>query len=214
MNRLTTKAVALIVAHPDDETLWAGGTILSHPRWQCFVACLCRRNDMDRAPKFYKALNILNSEGNMGNLDDGPQQNPLDENEVEHAILDLLPPKHYDLIITHDPSGEYTKHLRHEEISKAVITLWNTGKITTNELWTFAYEDGQKAYYPKAIEKASCFHLLTEPIWLRKYSLISDVYGYPKNSWEEQTTPKAEAFWQFTDPYEAKKWLNNKGVLE
>ena len=23
----------MIVAHPDDETLWAGGTILKHPEW-------------------------------------------------------------------------------------------------------------------------------------------------------------------------------------
>jgi len=28
---LSAKTVAIIVAHPDDETLWAGGTILSHP---------------------------------------------------------------------------------------------------------------------------------------------------------------------------------------
>ncbi len=25
--------VALVVAHPDDETLWAGGTLLQHPGW-------------------------------------------------------------------------------------------------------------------------------------------------------------------------------------
>jgi LmbE family N-acetylglucosaminyl deacetylase len=214
MNQLTTKTVALIIAHPDDETLWAGGTILSHPSWKCFIVCLCRSSDKDRAPKFYKTLEILKSEGIMGDLDDGPQQNPLKETEVEKSILNLLPQKHYDLIITHNPSGEYTKHLRHEEISKAVITLWNEKKIDAHELWTFAYEDGNKAYYPRAIEKASVFHVLTDPIWLRKYSLITDVYGYPKNGWEEETTPKAEAFWQFTDPLEAERWLKNKGVLE
>lgn len=214
MNQLTIKTVALIIAHPDDETLWAGGTILSHPSWKCFIVCLCRSSDKDRAPKFYKTLEILKSEGIMGDLDDGPQQNPLKETEVEKSILNLLPQKHYDLIITHNPSGEYTKHLRHEEISKAVITLWNEEKIDASELWTFAYEDGNKAYYPRAIEKASFFHVLTDPIWLRKYSLITDVYGYPKNGWEEETTPKAEAFWQFTDPLEAERWLNIKGVLE
>ncbi|NWJ49980.1 MAG: PIG-L family deacetylase [Bacteroidetes bacterium] len=214
MDQLTKKTIALIVAHPDDETLWAGGTILSHPLWQCYIVCLCRGSDTNRAPKFYKTLEILKTEGVMGDLDDGPQQNPLGENEVEENILNLLPQKHYDLIITHNPSGEYTKHLRHEEISKAVITLWKEGKIAANELWTFAYEDGNKAYYPKAIERASLFQILAEPIWLRKYSLITDIYEYPKNGWEEETTPKAEAFWQFTDPDEAVKWLNDKGVLK
>jgi LmbE family N-acetylglucosaminyl deacetylase len=214
MNRLITKTVALIIAHPDDETLWAGGTILSHPSWHFFIVCLCRGSDTDRAPKFYKTLDILKAEGIMGDLDDGPDQNPLKENEIEHAILNLLPLKHFDLIITHNPSGEYTKHLRHEEISKAVITLWNTDQISANELWTFAYEDGDKAYYPKPVENATIFRTLTKRIWLRKYSLITDIYGYPKNGWEEQTTSKAEAFWQFTDPYEAKKWLNNGGFLK
>jgi LmbE family N-acetylglucosaminyl deacetylase len=106
MIRLTTKTVAIIVAHPDDETLWAGGTILSHPSWRCFIICLCRGNDKERSPRFYSALKILKSEGIMGSLDDGPEQRPLDGKEVEGTILDLLPPHHFDLIISHNPSGE------------------------------------------------------------------------------------------------------------
>ena len=69
----------------------------------------------------------------MGDLDDGPEQKPLDEKEVESTILELLPPKHFDLIITHNPTGEYTRHIRHEEVSKAVIKLWHSGKISTND---------------------------------------------------------------------------------
>jgi hypothetical protein len=70
----------------------------------------------------------------MSDLDDGLDQKPLDEKEVEHAIVDLLPPKHYDLIISHNPSGEYTRHIRHEEASKAVIKNWHAGKISASEL--------------------------------------------------------------------------------
>lgn len=213
MSRLITKTVALIIAHPDDETLWAGGTILSHPTWKFFVVCLCRASDTDRAPKFYKALKILNSEGIMGDLDDGPDQRPLEEKKVESNILKLLPMKHYDLIISHNISGEYTRHIRHEEISSAVIQLWNAGKIETNELWTFAYEDGNKKYFPRPIENDTIYEKLTKRIWLRKYSIITETYGYNKNSWEAETTPHAEAFWQFTDPAIAKKWLNNGGIL-
>ena len=213
MSRLITKTVALIVAHPDDETLWAGGTILSHPTWKFFVVCLCRASDTDRAPKFYKALKIFNSEGIMGDLDDGPDQRPLEEKKVESNILKLLPMKHYDLIISHNISGEYTRHIRHEEISKSVIQLWNAGKIEANELWTFAYEDGNKKYFPRPIENDTMYEKLTKRIWLRKYSIITETYGYNKNSWEAETTPHAEAFWQFTDPAIAKKWLNNGGIL-
>ena len=99
----TQKTVAVIVAHPDDETLWAGGTILSHPAWKWFIICLCRGNDEERSPRFYNTLKILRADGIMGDLDDGPEQKPLEENEVEQVILKLLPPEHFDLIITHNP---------------------------------------------------------------------------------------------------------------
>jgi len=213
MTRLSTKTVAVIVAHPDDETLWAGGTILCHPSWQWFIVCLCRGSDKERAPRFYKALQVLKSEGIMGDLDDGPEQKPLDEKEVERAILDLLPPKHFDLIISHNPTGEYTKHVRHEEASKAVIKLWHAFKISTNGLWTFAYEDGGKKYYPRPIETAPICRILTKRIWLRKYSIITKTYGFERSSFEAETTPRAESFWQFTNSCGAKKWLNNGGVL-
>jgi LmbE family N-acetylglucosaminyl deacetylase len=208
-----SKTVAIIIAHPDDETLWAGGTILGYSSWQWFVVCLCRASDKERALKFYNTLKILNSEGIMGDLDDEPEQKPLDEKDIERAIVDLLPQKYYDLIITHNPNGEYTKHLRHEEISRAVITLWHEGKISTTELWTFAYQDNNKEHYPLAVENANIYLSLTKRIWLRKYSIITKTYGFEKNSWEAETTTRAESFWKFTNPNDAKKWLNNGGVF-
>ncbi len=207
MPLILTKTVAVIVAHPDDETLWAGGTILSHPAWKCFIVCMSRQNDTERAAKFYNALKLLKSDGIMGDVDDGPDQKPLDEKELQNSILKLLPPKHFDLVLTHNPSGEYTRHLRHEETGKTVIKLWVSGKISAGELRIFAYEDGDKKYFPKALANATVYQKLTKRIWLRKYSIITDIYGFEKNSWEAETTPKEETFWQFTDPLLAKKWL-------
>ena len=204
------KTVALIVAHPDDETLWAGGTILSNPTWRCFVVCLCRGSDQERAPRFYKALTALHAEGVMGDLDDEPGQQPLDEETVKRVILDLLPAKPFDLIISHDPGGEYTRHLRHEETGKAVVALWHAGKIAANELWTFAYEDNRRQYYPKAVGQAPLYRILTKRIWLLKYQLITDTYGFEKSSWEAETTPKAEAFWQFLHSADAINWLQKR----
>jgi hypothetical protein len=140
-------------------------------------------------------------------MDDGKDQNPLEEKLVEKTIMQLLPPTHFDLVITHNPSGEYTRHLRHEEISKAVIRLWHTGKISTNELWTFAYEDNNKEYLPKPVKTAAIYKELTNRVWQRKYSIITETYGYKKDSWEAETTPKTEAFYPFTDPDDAKKWI-------
>ncbi len=148
----------------------------------------------------------------MGDLDDGSEQIPLEKEKVELAILDLLPQIHFDLIISHNPSGEYTRHLRHEEVSKAVIKLWYSERIFTDELWTFAYEDGKRKYYPQPEKDAAIYIKLTKQIWLKKYSLITETYGFEENSWEAKTTPKDEAFRQFTNSFTAVKWLNNGGV--
>ena len=68
--------VAVIVAHPDDEVLWCGGLLLSHPGWTAFVACLTRGRDPDRAPRFRRVLERLGAQGAMGDLDDEPEQEP------------------------------------------------------------------------------------------------------------------------------------------
>lgn len=148
----------------------------------------------------------------MGDLDDGPEQNPLDEEEVGQTILNLLPPKKYDLIISHNPSGEYTRHIRHEEVSKAVINLWNNNQIVTAELHTFAYEDGCKKYHPRPQENASIYYPLPNPIWLMKYRILNETYGFGIDSWELLTTPREEAFWQFENPSNAQTWLTNGGI--
>jgi LmbE family N-acetylglucosaminyl deacetylase len=206
-----SRTVAVIVAHPDDETLWAGGTILRHPSWNWHIISLCRANDPDRAPKFQKVLAFLGAEGAMGDLDDGPDQDPLPEKTVQDWILKLLPDMRFNLVLTHDPSGEYTRHLRHEETSRAVISLWQNNRIFTNELWTFAYEDGEKKYLPKPIKNSYFYYDLPERIWKKKYHIITKIYGFNQDSFEAQTTPRAESFRHFSLPEKAMEWVNKGG---
>jgi len=58
----------VIVAHPDDETLWAGGTILMHPETQWTILTLCRMSDPDRSPKFNKAMRNIFMNWPRGNV--------------------------------------------------------------------------------------------------------------------------------------------------
>ena len=207
-SKKVTKKVAVIVAHPDDETLWAGGTILSHPSWNCFIVCLCRGNDNERAPRYRNALKILKSEGDhRATLMTVLTKNHWMKKRLKVQYWNLLPPKHFDLIITHNPTGEYTRHIRHEEVSKAVIKLWHAGRISTNMLGPLPMRTAIRNTYPKPVETASVYRVLSKRIWLRKYSIITETYGFEKNSFEAMTTPRAESFWQFADPYDAKKWL-------
>ena len=49
--------------------------------------------------------------------------------------------------------------------------------------------------YPEALENANIYHLLTKHIWIEKYRIITETYGFEKNGFEAETTPRAEAFW-------------------
>jgi hypothetical protein len=105
-----------------------------------------------------------------------------------------LPFQDFNLVITHDPKGEYTRHIRHEETGQQVLELWQSGKISAGELWTFAYEDGKKEYYPQAVFGTEIFQILKKEIWMKKYGIITQTYGFTSESWEANTTPLAESF--------------------
>jgi LmbE family N-acetylglucosaminyl deacetylase len=185
---------AVIVAHPDDETLWAGGTILLHPEAKWTVLTICRKSDEERAQKFECAVEQLNATGLMGDLDDGPEQVPLDEHEVQETILSLIPSDQFDLIITHGLWGEYTRHLRHEETSRAVLSLFRLRKLTARRLWVFAYEDGGGRYLPQAVRDAEILARLSDEVWQKKYDIITKVYGFGPESFEAKAAGRIEAF--------------------
>ena len=188
------KRVAVIVAHPDDETLWAGGLLLSHPEWSPFIVALCRGQDPDRAHRFRTALESLGAQGAMGDLDDGPEQVPLPSGLVQETILSLLPKRSFDTILTHAPHGEYTWHRRHDEVSRAVLELWRKGDLRARQLWQFAYEDGGAAYSPRPCKDADLFLPLPGEVWTRKYRIITEVYGFAEASWEARAATREEAF--------------------
>jgi LmbE family N-acetylglucosaminyl deacetylase len=185
---------AVIVAHPDDETLWSGGNILMHPESSWTIVTLCRKSDPDRAPRFFRAVAEFNAAGAMGDLDDGPEQSPLDSQEVQDTILKLLSSHKFGLIITHGPVGEYTHHLRHEETGRAVLALMKSEKLVADEVWRFAYEDGGGQYLPRPAEDADLNIKLPDEIWQKKYDIITNIYGFDTDSFEAKTTPRIEAF--------------------
>jgi hypothetical protein len=112
--------------------------------------------------------------------------------------------------LTHSPLGEYTRHLRHEEVARAVLRLWLAGQITAPELWLFAYEDGRGNHLPKAIAAADIGLELPLAIWQQKSSVVTDIYGFAPDSWEARVTPRREAFFRVRTEVEASAWLTPK----
>lgn len=212
INNCNIHTTCLIVAHPDDETLWAGGTILMHPEWEWKIYTLCRASDTDRFTKFHRALTKLGATGCMADMDDGVEQKPLSEVEIEQTVLKFIGAHSFDLLLTHGPEGEYTRHRRHEEASKAVLSLWTEGKIRAGALWFSAYTDGEGNFLPRAEKDAHLTNRLSDSVWKEKYRIITEIYGFAPESWEARTTPKVEAFWCFDSPPELMKWLKQKRI--
>jgi LmbE family N-acetylglucosaminyl deacetylase len=204
---LARESVALLVAHPDDETLWAGGTLLGERNWSAFVGCACRGSDTDRAAKFHHVLKQLQAQGRMADLDDGPEQLPLADEQVEDALLSCLALRHFDRIITHCPQGEYTRHLRHEEVARAVLRLWLRGALCAPEVWLFAYDDAGGSRLPLVRADADIVRELSAEQWAHKYRLITQEYGFSEASWEARVTPRREGFCRITTPERARAWL-------
>jgi LmbE family N-acetylglucosaminyl deacetylase len=189
------KTAAVIVAHPDDETLWCGGLILSHPEIEWLILTLCRKSDLDRAPKFLKAAGLYLAKGIMADLDDGAEHSPLEQTDIQQTILDALPKKDFDLILTHSPKGEYTRHLRHEETAKAVLTLWKKGELRATRLLIFAYQDSQGKYLPRPVENADIMIRLAKNVFKTKKDIIISSYGFSPDSFEAKAVSDTEAFW-------------------
>lgn len=190
---------AVIVAHPDDEVIWAGGLILRHPDWEWSVLSLCRGDDADRAPKFRRVCKRLGVRGVIEDLDDGNPLLPIDpEREIGGRVLEHLGGVSWELCLTHGANGEYG-HERHRQVTGIVRRLVTRGELASVRLWTFAYEASASARACRPAPWADMTIDLTEEQLSEKKRIVREDYGYPEDGFEVRACISPEAFFCVRD---------------
>jgi len=170
----------VVVAHPDDETIWMGNQLLRN-KYNWTIFSLCRANDADRCPKFLNVCNHYNAKPIITSLEDDKLY-PVDIGEIIGLIDKYLNEKEFDVIYTHGENGEYG-HIRHKEVHNAVRKMVKDGKLKTRKVLFFDYEnEGNRCI----ARKNSKGHIKLNPSEIReKKKIIMEMYGFQKGSFEE-----------------------------
>jgi hypothetical protein len=179
-NILSSKSTnaLLLVAHPDDETIFCGGTMLLYPNCKWTVISITddgRPSAFKVAIESFKKLgvNIISDKTlDQENVDQGARPENLTKEKIiwEKVIRDQnLSP---DITFTHNEVGEYG-HGAHKLLSLVADNLFSN-------IWKFIYPKGKQPYRQlvKEIE-------LSEHILRKKEEIFNKSYPTEDYLWKD-----------------------------
>jgi glycosyltransferase involved in cell wall biosynthesis/LmbE family N-acetylglucosaminyl deacetylase len=118
----------MVVAHPDDESLFGGQELLRDPGWT--VICLTNGDHAHRRNQFFTALERVGACGEIWAYPDMPGRSKLPDearadwavhiSEITERLLELATQYSFAKIVTHNQLGEYGHE--HHKMAHEIVT--------------------------------------------------------------------------------------------
>ncbi|MFD1775527.1 PIG-L deacetylase family protein [Paenibacillus rhizophilus] len=121
----------MVVAHPDDESIFGGGALIQESGWK--VICLTNGGNETRSREFHNAMNSVNADFEIWDFPD-EYDGEFDEDQVKDALRDLLDSGQFHKVVTHNLQGEYG-HRQHRSLSRILHSM------KLDHLYIFETED-------------------------------------------------------------------------
>lgn len=126
-NKKATKL--MIVAHPDDDTIWGGAHIMNG---DYFIVCITNGRNDTRKAEFEKMLSLS---GNSGYILEYPDKVAGERDEwtkvwdnITSDLKKIMTCKNWELIVTHNKQGEYG-HQHHKYTHKIVTGIYDENSL-------------------------------------------------------------------------------------
>lgn len=111
----------MIVAHPDDESLWGYYQLNSEKGWK--IICITNSENNVRVNEIKNIANHFDAALEMWNFQDSPIRynfSPI----IYKKIFNEINKQNVKMVVTHNPLGEYG-HIQHKKVSQIVLTVSN-----------------------------------------------------------------------------------------
>lgn len=167
INKLNYGHNLMIVAHPDDESIF-GGNELSHGDY--VVICVTNGDNPVRRQEFYNVMKDTHNTGIILSFPDVTNGKRDDwdgvKKQIKEQVKQAVSKKDWDKIVTHNPEGEYG-HQHHKMLNKIVTDVCEESE-KSNVLYYFGH------YFKKSDLYLHPHVILSDQDLARKYEILKN----------------------------------------